>query len=278
MTARPPRGHLDDVLSAEPHIFLACHRLPRVACDTPADGHLVTSSTMPVNPLLVELICRQLMGVTSPDQDVCTVTCDLHDASLWVPLVEPTATTHASAALASYGLLVAVTGADIIHISGWNSRLLPGRTQRAKQWLARLATPRTRPTDRGADDIGPTPFGARNDAACAGRLADLSPVGYPPGEFAPLGFAPPDRPPQGPNAPDSASLIHAIDAAAEIYQRLLEERIEFAEYMLTTYLTALQSRYAAVSNPSSTLSVERVATDGRHCAHFESTSGTHAVA
>ncbi len=247
----------------------------------------MTSPTMLVNPLLVELICRQLMTATSPDQDVCTVTYDPDDATLWVRLVEPTATARASAGLASYGLLVAVTDADTIHISGWNCRLLPGRTQRAKQWIAKLATPRTRSTDRGADDIEPTPLGAGNDAARADRLAestigdppnDLAPAESTPLDFPPLGFRPPNLPPQVSNAPDSASLIHAIDAAAEIYQRLLDERIEFAEYMLTTYLTALQSRYAAVSNPDSTLSVARVATDDRDCADFESTSGARAVA
>lgn len=266
--------------------------MARLARNTHVDLSRMTPATASVNPLLVELICRQLIGVTSPHQDACSVTCDPDDTSLWVRLVEPTATLHASAGLASYGLLVAVTGADTIHISGWSSRLLPGRRLRVKQWIARLATTRTRSTDRGADDVARTPFGVGNDAARAGGLAGLSPwvsptrkyppsafppSAFPPGESALVGVAPLNCPPQESNAADSASLLYAIDAAAEVYQRLLDERIECAEYMLTIYLEALKVRYADSPNADPARSVE-CATDDRQAAAFEVTSGARALA
>lgn len=202
----------------------------------------MTPPTTSINPLLVELICRQLIDVTSPDQDVCAVTRDPDDASLWVHLVNPAATMSAGTGLASYGLVVEATGVDTLHISGWSPRLLPGRRQRAKQWIARLRTSQVQAPDSGTEKAA---------------LRSFSDGGAFPGE--------------------SASLIDAIDAAAETYQRLLDERIAFAEYMLTVYLTALHSRYATVADSEASPSLERGA-DGRTSTAFERTSGVRAVA
>ncbi len=252
----------------------------------------MTSPSTTVNPLLVELICRQLIDVTSPNHDVCTVTCDPDDGSLWVHLVDPAATMPAGAGLASYGLVVEVTGVDTVHISGWSPRLLPGRRQRAKQWVARLRTSRIQPTDRGAaqptdrsvDRPTDRSVDRPTDRSVEGAaLTSLRAPGQSAGADGVRGFAAVGWPTiglaqEGSDAPDSASLLDAMNTAAETYQRLLDERIAFAEYMLTVYLTALRSRYANVPDLDAAEPVERGVDDGRAATVFERNPGIGAVA
>ena len=170
-----------------------------------------------VDPNLVRRIC----GLTSDDDAVF----DALDGSTWVYMPTPVQAGLALSALNGYG----IGGHDLedgrLHVTGWDGRLLHWR-------LGGLLA--------GVDDLGSQWVGTeelvyyhydRRVAAgvepdLADVLADLEGVLR---RCVPI-------PHQAPRTDDVDVLLELVSAAADAYDQLIAEHVEYGEHVLTAYI------------------------------------------